>query len=45
MPCPCLAPAMAVQTYGVDKEYTDPDAMETIRCNTERVGNAVVQVG
>lgn len=31
-------------TYGVDKEYTDPDAMETIRCNTERVGNAVVQL-
>ncbi len=43
--CVLVAVLVAVQTYGVDKQYTDPDAIETIRCNTERVGNAVVQVG
>ncbi|KXZ53927.1 hypothetical protein GPECTOR_6g845 [Gonium pectorale] len=31
-------------TYGVDKLFTDPDALDTIRCNTERVGNAVMQL-
>ena len=28
----------------MDKCYSDPDAAETIRCNTARVGNAVEQL-
>ncbi|KAG2501754.1 hypothetical protein HYH03_000254 [Edaphochlamys debaryana] len=31
-------------TYGVGKEFSDPDARDTIATNTQRVGNAVAQL-